>query len=470
MTLYRQGKVPGSFYDGCGQEAVTVGAAFAMAAARPAVHPAPRPRRASGPRRGAGRGSSRQYMGRAGGVTRGREGNIHFGDPALGCVGMVSMLPDMMVVATGMAMAFQLRGEQRCALTFFGDGSTSRGDFHEAMNWAGLQRLPVIFVLENNQYAYSTPIERQFAVDPVERAAGYGIAGESRRRQRRRGGVRRRSARARERALAGDGPTLIEAVTMRMHGHAAHDDMRYVPDELLEDVGAARPDRPPAARVARARHRRRRAREEVEPRSRPPPRRRCASPMPDPATATDGVFAERGRRRSATAGRRWSGFRSGCDARTMTYLQAISDGLREEMRADERVLRDGRGHRRLRRRLQGHRRLHRRVRREAGAGHADRRGRRSSGTAVGAAVGGLRPVCEMQFADFVACGFDQLVNVAGKMHYRLGLAVPMTVRLPTGGGFSGGPFHSQNPEAWFMHAPGLKVVAPSHRARTPRAC
>ena len=83
------------------------------------------------------------------------------------------------------------------------------------------------------------------------------------------------------------------------------------------------------------------------------------------------------------------------------------------------------------------------------------------GCAVGAAVVGMRPVCEMQFADFVACGFDQLVNVAGKMHYRLGLAVPIVVRLPCGGGFSGGPFHSQNPEAWFMHAPGLKVVAPS---------
>jgi 2-oxoisovalerate dehydrogenase E1 component beta subunit len=83
------------------------------------------------------------------------------------------------------------------------------------------------------------------------------------------------------------------------------------------------------------------------------------------------------------------------------------------------------------------------------------------GAAVGAAVAGLRPVCEMQFADFISCGFDQLVNVAGKMHYRQGLAVPMTVRLPSGGGFSGGPFHSQNPEAWFMHAPGLKVVAPS---------
>ena len=116
-------------------------------------------------------------MGRAGGITRGRDGNVHFGDRRLGCVGMVSMLPDMMLVATGMAMAFKLRGERRCALTWFGDGSTSRGDFHEAMNWAGVQKLPVMFVLENNQYAYSTPLDKQFAVDPVERAAAYGFTG-----------------------------------------------------------------------------------------------------------------------------------------------------------------------------------------------------------------------------------------------------------------------------------------------------
>ena len=143
-----------------------------------------------------------------------------------------------------------------------------------------------------------------------------------------------------------------------------------------------------------------------------------------------------------------------------TYLQAISDGLRDEMREDERVLVMGED-----------------VGVFGGAfkvtdGFVDEFGPDRVmdtplaesgivGTAVGAAVAGLRPVCEMQFADFVSCGFDQLVNVAGKMHYRQGLAVPMVVRLPSGGGFSGGPFHSQNPEAWFMHAPGLKVVAPS---------
>src|SRR3954449_10021964 len=176
MTLYRQGKVPGSFYDGFGQEAVSAGAAWAMAAqdrlcilhrdlAAHVIRGVPPARIFA------------QYMGRDGGVTGGRDGNVHFGDRTLGCVGMVSMLPDMMLVAAGIAMAFKLRGERRVALTWFGDGSTSRGDFHEAMNWAGVQRLPVIFVLENNQYAYSTPLDQQFAVDPVERAASYGFPG-----------------------------------------------------------------------------------------------------------------------------------------------------------------------------------------------------------------------------------------------------------------------------------------------------
>jgi len=233
MSLYRQGKVPGSFYDGFGQEAVSAGAAFAMG---------PEDRLCILHRDLAAhliRGVTparilAQYMGRAAGITRGRDGNVHFGDRNLGCVGMVSMLPDMMLVATGMAMAFKLRGEARCALTWFGDGSTSRGDFHEAMNWSGVQKLPVVFVLENNQYAYSTPLDKQFAVDPVERAAAYGFTGVT---------VDGNDAEAmfdatrvaRRRAIEGHGPTLIEAVTMRMHGHAAHDDMKYVPKEQVDE-------------------------------------------------------------------------------------------------------------------------------------------------------------------------------------------------------------------------------------------
>jgi pyruvate/2-oxoglutarate/acetoin dehydrogenase E1 component len=144
----------------------------------------------------------------------------------------------------------------------------------------------------------------------------------------------------------------------------------------------------------------------------------------------------------------------------MTYLQAISDGLREEMRADESVfcLGEDIGA------FGGAFKVTDGFIEEFGADRVwDTPLAENAiiGTAVGAAVEGMRPVCEMQFADFISCGFDQLVNVAAKMHYRQGLAVPMTVRLPSGGGFSGGPFHSQNPEAWFLQSPGLKVVAPS---------
>ncbi len=147
----------------------------------------------------------------------------------------------------------------------------------------------------------------------------------------------------------------------------------------------------------------------------------------------------------------------------MTYLQAISDALREEMRGDDRVFVMGEdigtygGAFKVTDGLQA----------EFGADRVMDTPMAEAaiiGTAIGAAVVGMRPVCEMQFSDFVACCFDQLVNVAGKMHYRQGLAVPIVIRLPSGGGFSGGPFHSQNPEAWLMHAPGLKVVAPSTAA------
>ncbi len=290
MSLYRQGKVPGSFYDGCGQEAVSAGAAFAMAPgdrlcvlhrdlAAHLIRGVPPARVLA------------QYLGRQAGVTRGRDGNVHFGDRRLGCVGMVSMLPDMMLVAAGMAMAFKLRGEPRCALTWFGDGSTSRGDFHEAMNWAGVQRLPVIFVLENNQYAYSTPLDKQFAVDPVQRAAAYGFVGET---------VDGNDAEAlfeatlaaRQRALSGEGPTLIEAVTMRMHGHAAHDDMKYVPKELVEEWRARDPIERQEQRLRAAGVDVDELRASVAAEIDTATEEALASPMPDPASATEGVFCE----------------------------------------------------------------------------------------------------------------------------------------------------------------------------------
>ena len=258
LLLYKQGKVPGSFYDGRGQEATAVGATYALASDDP-VCPLIRDMGAHVVKGTATAAIFGQYLGRAGGVSAGREGNIHFGDWRRGVIPMVSMLPDMMVVATGMAMGFQMRRERRCALSFFGDGATSRGDWHEAMNWAAVQQLPVIYVLENNQLAYSTPLSQQFRVNPVERAAGYGMPAvtvdgndvEA---------VFDAVVDARLRALDGGGPTLIEAVTMRMHGHGAHDDAGYVSPEMLAEWQAQGPDRPPGGTRSGARDRRRCAR------------------------------------------------------------------------------------------------------------------------------------------------------------------------------------------------------------------
>ncbi len=289
LTLYRQGKVPGSYYDGRGQEAVSVGSAFALS---------PRDRacilhRDLGAHLVRGVSPGRvlaQMMGRAGGITGGRDGNMHFGDRELGCVGMVSMLPDMAPVACGLALAFQMRREPRVAMTWFGDGSTANGQWHEAMNVAGVRRLPVVFVLENNQFAYSTPNRGEFAVDPVERAAGYGFPGvkvdgndvEA---------VFAATAEACDRARAGEGPTLIEAETMRMHGHGAHDDMSYVPPELFEQWAA----RDPIERYAEildgvgldVAQLRGEVAEELDRET----DWALAQPMPDPATATTRVFA-----------------------------------------------------------------------------------------------------------------------------------------------------------------------------------
>jgi pyruvate dehydrogenase E1 component alpha subunit len=294
LTLYRQGKVPGSFYDGHGQEAISVGASFVLG---------PRDRicilhRDLGAHFVRGVTPDRylaNYMGRSGGVTGGKDGNMHFGDRRLGCVGMVSMLPDMAQVATGIAMAFKLRKQPQVAMTFFGEGSTANGQWHEAMNFAGVQRLPVVFVLENNKFAYSTPTDLEYAADPVERAAGYGFPGVS---------VDGNDVEATfeaarvaaERAREGDGPTLIECHTMRMHGHGAHDDMSYVPPELFAEWEKRDPidlyERRLSEEHGFGTDELAEIRAECEREVAEGAEAALASPMPEPELATDGVFAE----------------------------------------------------------------------------------------------------------------------------------------------------------------------------------
>jgi TPP-dependent pyruvate/acetoin dehydrogenase alpha subunit len=231
--LYKQGKIPGSFYTGRGNEGASVGVATAMGAddVGAPLH------RDMGVQIARGVEPWRifaNYMGRVDGPARGKDGNVHMADARLGLIAMVSHLPAMLPVAVGAALAFRIRDERRVAIGWFGEGAAARGDAHEAMNLAGVRRLPVVFICDNNQWAYSTPTHLGFATERIaDRADAYGFDGVVV------DGtdvlaVYREARRAIEKARAGDGPTLIECMTLRMEGHAVHDDAFYVPKDMFE--------------------------------------------------------------------------------------------------------------------------------------------------------------------------------------------------------------------------------------------
>jgi len=233
QVLYRQGKIVGGVYVGRGQEAVTVGAAIRLKDGDVVV-PTHRDFSAFVMRGFSLREIFCNWMGRANGPTRGRDGSLHFGDMKRGVVGIISHLGSWCPVACGVAMALKRRGQGNVVVVFFGEGTSSEGDVHEAMNWAAVMKLPVIFVCNNNAYAYSTPAAREFAVKSLAvRGPAYGMPGEAV------DGndvlaVYASSQRAIARARAGGGPSLIECKTFRMTGHAAHDMAEYVPQALLK--------------------------------------------------------------------------------------------------------------------------------------------------------------------------------------------------------------------------------------------
>jgi len=293
MSLYRQGRIVGSVYTGYQQEAVGAGAGLALGPDDVAL-PLNREQACHYARGVPVAHVLRNFLGKATGPTFGRDGNMHFGVPEHGIFPLVSMLGDLCPVAVGAALAFKRRREPRVALTFFGDGAMSTGDVHEAINLAAVLQVPVVFVVQSNQYAYSTPTNRQTVnTNLAERLrGGWSIACE------RVDGtdalaVYTAARAAIERARAGGGPQAIEAVTLRGHGHAAHDDARYVPSELRERFQD--PIERLAARLAadglapaeidavrqRAREEVAAALDEAE-----------AAPAPDPATLLHGVYAD----------------------------------------------------------------------------------------------------------------------------------------------------------------------------------
>lgn len=233
VELYRQGEIVGGCYTGIGNEATSVGMAWPMAD-HDVLVPTHRDLGAHLVRGHDALEIARQYLKRQTSQTRGRDSGLHLGREGSGIVGMISHLAHMMPVAAGVALAERMAGRDTCVVTTVGDGSTSLGDFHETCNFVALQRLPVVIVIVNNQYAYATPTTLQYASPKLsERAAGYGMPGETV------DGtdvvaVAAAVAAALERGRRGEGPTLLECRTMRMRGHSEHDDFRYVPPELIE--------------------------------------------------------------------------------------------------------------------------------------------------------------------------------------------------------------------------------------------
>jgi 2-oxoisovalerate dehydrogenase E1 component len=456
LLLLRQGRLS-KWFSGMGQEAIAVGVAFALEA-DDWILPMHR-NLGVFTTRGVDLGRLfRQLFGKDGGFTKGRDRTFHFGLLEKRIVGMISHLGATVPVADGLALAAQLRGERRVAATFSGDGGTSEGDFHEAVNLAAVWKLPVLFVIENNQYGLSTPVSEQYAcADLADRGIGYGIPGvvvdgndvlavvEA-------------VGRAAVRARRGDGPTLLEFKTFRMRGHEEASGTAYVPKHLFEEWAArdpvARFEQWLSARVLLDEPERDKLRADLKP---------VIDALVDEALAASDPASSAERELAdvyAPSTLRVEDPLPSAPVSERRYVDAIQDGLREAMRRRRETVLVGQDIAEYGGVFKvtegfvqefGKARVRNTPIIESGA----------LGAALGLALDGFRPMVEMQFGDFITCGFNQIVNHLAKTHYRWGAAVPVVVRVPVGGGTGAGPFHSQNVEAWFTHVAGLKVVAPA---------
>jgi 2-oxoisovalerate dehydrogenase E1 component len=444
-------------------------------------------------------------MGKVGAPLDGKD--LHIGDFEWGILPPAAPLTTATLTMAGMAMAFWREGSGRVAVSFIGEGGSSLGEWHEAINLCAARRLPAVFCIENNQTALSTPVTEQSAVRVfADKAIAYGIPGitiDGTDPDR----IAAAFAWAADRARAGLGPALIELVAMRMCGHAHHDDMLYLGKDPpaswdyppLTDQGYANRDlyeywaaRDPIAGYARKLEREGvikagdvgRLKREVEDLVDAEARAVIDAPWPEPSQAGVGVFENDGPRvhvevldpavRLHADGAAASSTRvlyevepaPPADPKGRTFLEAVMLGIADALRADPRVFVYGEdvggayGNAFL---------LLRPLLKEFGNRLINSPLAEGAvlGVCVGAALAGQRPIGEMQFNDFVATGFNQLVNNAAKVRYRWGGSVPMVVRMPWGGLRHAGPYHSQNTEPWFYRTAGLKIVVPStpHDAR-----
>ncbi|QCK13539.1 alpha-ketoacid dehydrogenase subunit alpha/beta [Mangrovivirga cuniculi] len=456
LVLLRQGKIS-KWFSGIGQEAIAVGSTLALNKSE-YILPMHRNLGVFTAREVPFKRLFSQFQGTMNGFTKGRDRSFHFGSNEHHIVGMISHLGPQLSIADGIALASKLSSKKEATLVFSGDGGASEGDFHEALNVASVWDLPVIFVIENNGYGLSTPNNEQFrCINFVDKGPGYGIDAikidgnnilE----------VYHTISELAEDIRKNPRPVLVEAMTFRMRGHEEASGTKYVPKDLMNEWAAKDPIENFEKFLIEKKILSRKKISEIRAEIKKDIEKSLKEAYKDsPPTINsenelNDVYADHLYEQKPV---------DNSEKREIRFIDAISEGLRQSMENHDNLVLMGQD-----------------IAEYGGVfkiteGFVDQFGKERVrntplcesaiiGSALGLSIKGYKSMVEMQFADFVSCGFNQIVNNLAKIHYRWGQNADVVVRMPTGAGVGAGPFHSQSNEAWFTHTPGLKVIYPSN--------